>query len=134
MFSGQRIERTKVSVGVGFARRRVFGADDELDTIAQRKLVERELDLGVAAVAAPLARFAAEGLADQVGDVPGDVGDVGLEERVLVEIVALGQVLRIGADLVARRVATARHVAGLLQHRHVEVRLAVAGDGSWGEC
>jgi hypothetical protein len=58
--------------------------------------------------------------------VPLGAGHACVEERVVGEVEAIGDGLEVLLDLLAVGVAVLRHVAELLQHRQVDVRLHVA--------
>ena len=58
--------------------------------------------------------------------VPLEMGDLGLEERVVVEPEVLGDPLAVLEDLGTTRVLLRRHVARLLEERHVHHRRRVA--------
>ena len=58
--------------------------------------------------------------------VPFGAGDPGVEQGVGHEVEPVGDRLEVAPDLIAERVALARDVVELLQHRHVDVRLDIA--------
>ena len=60
--------------------------------------------------------------------LPLGAGHAGVEQRVVLEAVALGDPLEVAADLLARGVAPGGDVVELLEHRDVHVRLDVAHD------
>jgi hypothetical protein len=62
------------------------------------------------------------------GLVPGEVGDLGVEEGVVVETELLADPATVLEDLGAVGVLLGRHVAGLLEERHVDHRGGVTHD------
>jgi hypothetical protein len=79
----------------------------------------------------PCAEYIASiGLDEPLGIVllPCERGGAGLEEGVVVQPVMIGDAHGMLTDLLTRRVSLCRHIAGLLEQGHVDVRLDVASD------
>src|SRR5215469_578229 len=58
--------------------------------------------------------------------IPLQVGDLGVEEGAVIEVVQLADAVAMLQDLWRMRVQLGRHVAGLFQQRHVDHRCRVA--------